>query len=132
MAGKDNLRTPTTEEARERGRKGGQASVKAHRERKAMKETIGILLSMPLTEGAGTDVEQIKNLAEARGRNITVQDAIVIAMAKKAMKGDVRAGEFLRDTIGENPKNFVEVGGNINNPFEGLSTEDLKKLIGDD
>ena len=38
MANAGNLRTPTTEEARKRGAKGGKASAEARRKRKAMKE----------------------------------------------------------------------------------------------
>ena len=46
MANNQNLKkTLTTEEARELGSKGGKASVKARRERKALKEELLLLLS---------------------------------------------------------------------------------------
>jgi hypothetical protein len=49
----------------------------------------------------------------------------VIERAKITDKGF----EVLRDTIGEKPKEDISISGNVNNPFEGLTTEELKKLI---
>ncbi len=42
-----NLKRPTSEEAREKGRRGGKASGEARRRRKALKESMEILLNMP-------------------------------------------------------------------------------------
>ena len=42
-----NLKRPTAEEAREKGRRGGKASGEARRRRKALKESMEILLNMP-------------------------------------------------------------------------------------
>lgn len=38
----------------------------------------------------------------------------------------------LKNNFGWTDKQQVEHSGNINNPFEGLSTEELRQLIGDD
>ena len=103
MAGIDNLRTPSTDEARSIGRKGGIASGKARREKKALKETLEELLSMPLHKGVQCDLDKIKNIAALKGKNITMQEAIMLAMLNKAAKGDVRAAEYVRDTIGQKP-----------------------------
>ena len=132
MAGKDNLKTPSSAEARSNGRKGGIASGKKRREKKAMKDTLADLLSMPLKDGKSADVETIKNLAALKGKNITVQEAIMLAQIQKAMKGDTKAAEYIRDTSGNKLKEGVELSGGINNPFAGLSTDELRKLIGDD
>ena len=132
MAGIDNLRTPSTDEARQRGQAGGIASGKARRDKKAMKDTLTALLSMPLKSGKAADVESIKNLAALKGKNITVQEAIMLAQIQKALKGDTKAAEYIRDTSGNKLKEAVEVSGGINNPFAGLSTEELRKLIGDE
>ena len=48
----------------------------------------------------------------------------VIERAKITDKGF----EVLRDTIGEKPKEDINISGTVNNPFEGLTTEELKKL----
>ena len=97
-----------------------------------MKETLEALLGMPLKSGKAEDIEKIKSLAALKGKNITVQEAIMLAQIQKAMKGDTRAAEFVRDSSGNKLKEAVEFSGNVNNPFEGLTTEELKKLIGDE
>ena len=121
----------TSEELRERARKGGIASGKARREKKAMRETLELLLSMALKDGAVSNLEQIKSIASLNGKNITVQDAIMLKQIQKAMKGDTRAAEYIRDTSGNKPKEGVELSGTVNNPFAGLTTEELKRLIDD-
>ena len=131
MANEENLRAPSTEEARARGAKGGVASGKARREKKAMKETLETLLSMPLEDGKADDLEQIKSIAALKGKNITVQDAIMFAQIKRALKGDTRAAEFIRDASGNKLAEAVNVNGTVSNPFAGLTTDELKKLIND-
>lgn len=98
----------TKEEARTRGRNGGIASGKARREKKAMRERLEILLSMPLKSGRSADVDEIKNFAALKGKNITVEDAMLIAQIQKALKGDTTAAAFVRDTAGQNPTTKVE------------------------
>ena len=132
MAKECKLKASSPSEARENGRKGGIASGKARREKKAMKDTLEALLSMPLKDGKCADVETIKDLATLKGKNITVQEAIMLAQIQKAMKGDTRAAEYIRDTSGNKLKESVEFSGNINNPFAELTTEELKKLVDDD
>ena len=101
MAGIDNLRTPTTEEARERGKKGGIASGKARRKRKALQETLNELFSMPIKDGKLNNLESIKSLAGIKGKNITVQEATVLAQIQKALKGDTRAAMLLIEMLGK-------------------------------
>lgn len=83
--------------------KGGKASVEARRRKKEMRDRLEMLLSMPIKDGKGADIEKIKNFASLKGKNITVEDAILIAIAQKALKGDIQAGTFIRDTVGEKP-----------------------------
>lgn len=132
MANEENLKTPSTKEARERGAKGGKASGKARREKKAMKETLEALLTMNTKEGRGDEIETIQSLAELKGKNISVQEAIMLAQIKKAIKGDTRAAEFVRDASGNKLAENVALTGNVNNPFADLTTEELKKLIKND
>lgn len=87
----------------ESGRLGGIASGKAKREKKAMKDTLATLLAMPLKDGTSDDLDEIKSIASLNGKNITVQEAIMLAQVKKAVKGDTRAAEFIRDSSGNRP-----------------------------
>jgi len=113
------------EEARKRGRAGGIASGKARREKKKMRETLEILLSMPMKTGKYTDVDSIRNFAALKGKNISVQDAIMIAQIQKAMKGDTKAAEYVRDTIGQKPVDSVDM--NMNMPVFFQGEDDLEE-----
>jgi len=86
VANIQNLKVPTSEEARENGRKGGIASGKARREKRTMAEILNLLLS----EKAGTS-------------NMNCKEAIVLRAIQQAIKGDAKARDFVRDTIGEKP-----------------------------
>lgn len=136
MANEENLIPFTSEQSREEakknGAKGGIASGKARREKKAFKETLEALLSMPMNDGDGISVDDIQNFANIKGQNISVQEAILIAQVQKAMNGDTRAAEYLRDTAGQKPSDKVEVSGQVDNPFSDLTTEELKKMVEDD
>ena len=106
----------TVEEAREKGRKGGQKSAESRRKKRAMAETMEIILTMPLKEGMVDDIESVTSNAEIEKRNVTGQAAIIAAQAKKAMKGDTRAAEFIRDLIGAK----VQVAET--SPLDGIAT----------
>lgn len=90
----------TKDEQREIARKGGIASGKARKQKKAMKDTLAILLTMPMKAEELTDIESVQGVAELTGLNVTVQEAIMLAQIKKAVKGDTRAAEFIRDSSG--------------------------------
>ena len=87
MAGKENLRPVSSkEEARERGRKGGLASGEARRKRKTLKEELLLMLSDGET-----------------------QQSVTLALIEKAMSGDTKAFEVIRDTIGERPVDKIMI-----------------------
>jgi len=105
----------TPERRAECGRKGGIASGEVRREKKAMKETIASVLRMPIKNGKSVDIESLRSFAALRGKNISVQEAIIIAQIQRAMKGDTRAAEFIRDSSGNKLKEAVKIDANINN-----------------
>ena len=98
MANKENLRVPTSSEARINGKKGGIASGESRHRRKLLRECIDELLAREYT---------------ADGRTITGSEALAAALMKKAMKGDVKAFEALRDTAGEKPVERIEANTEI-------------------
>lgn len=110
MANEQNLLRPkrdqTAKERRESARRAGKASAKARRERKEMRETFRNILDMPLKPG---DLEEIQTFQGANRLNVTVGEAIALVMASKAVKGDVKAAEFVRDTSGQRPTSQVQV-----------------------
>lgn len=105
---KNEFAKQTPEQRRENGRKGGIASGEAKRAKKAMKERLEVLLEMTMKSGRGSDIESIKNFADLKGKNITVQDAMMIAQIQKALRGDTNAAVFVRDTAGQNPTQKIE------------------------
>ena len=44
-----------------------------------------------------------------KDKNLTVNDAIVVKQVQKALKGDLNAVAFLRDTSGQKPKEDVSM-----------------------
>lgn len=109
----------TREQHSRDSRKAGIASGKARRVKKQFRETLESLLSMPMNNGKSIDIDDIKNFANIKGKNISVQEAILIAQIQKAMKGDTRAAEYVRDSIGQKPSDKVIADVNIPVMFSG-------------
>lgn len=100
MANEQNLRPPfSPKEARENGSKGGKASGKKKQERKIFREAILAVLAEPLKDKNGNE--------HPSGMN--VQEAMIRGVIGRAIKGDPRALEVIRDTIGEKPIQEVAV-----------------------
>lgn len=122
----------TREQHSEDSRRAGKASGKARRKKKAMKDAINMLLSLPLKD------EKAKAYLEYLGfeeEDMDNQLGLVISMYKEAVaKGNVQAANWIRDTAGDKPMEKVQnnVNANINNPFNGLTTEELKEMIKND
>ena len=93
--------------------KGGKAKAKKQRERKTFQETAKLILGMAVKSGEAVDISTIQSFADLNGKNMSVEEAIVLAQALKAIKGDRYAAEYLRDTAGEKPVEKVEVKQNI-------------------
>lgn len=107
--GKNAFERMTPEQRAENGRKGGLAKGEATRRRKEMKETLDILLNMPMKKGKVYTAEDIKCFADLKGKNITIDQAMMICLVQKALKGDLNAIAMIRDTVGEKPSDKVEV-----------------------
>lgn len=104
-----SLADRTTEEKREIGIKGGKASGKARREKKSMQELAKIILNMSIQNGEIHSVEDIKSIADIKGKNLSVDQAILLKQVEKALKGDLQSATFIRDTSGNGIINKVEV-----------------------
>lgn len=111
MANEQNLKsgninhTLTPEEAR----KGGINSGKARQERKSMQELAKIILGLSLKKGEVHEVEDIQSLADLQGKNLTVDQAILLKQVEKALRGDLQSASFIRDTSGNGITNKVAI-----------------------
>ena len=118
----------TPEQRAENGRKGALKAIETKRKRKAMKETLEVLLDMPMKKGNVYTAEEIKSFADLKGKNITIDQAMMICLVQKALKGDLSAIAMVRDTIGEKPAEKVEATV-TKNPFDELTADELRALI---
>lgn len=85
----------TPEERRERASKAGKASVEARRRKKALRECLTELLE--------------KEYATESGGKASGADLISVKLFRRAVDGEIKAFEVIRDTIGEMPTQRVEV-----------------------
>lgn len=97
----------STEEARERGRNGGYKSGKVRRDKRKLKNVLEVLLSMEATDDMKNKVLSI--MPEMELDDITFKDLAAISLIGQAVKGNTKAFEVMRDTLGEKPKDKVEV-----------------------
>lgn len=61
-------------------------------------------------------------------KEITLIEAISLGIFSQAMKGDIRAAEFIRDTMGEKPATNVNVTTENATTLSALTTEQLLAL----
>ena len=107
--GKNAFARMTPEQRAEYGRKGAEKANETRRKRKEMRETLDILLNMPLKKGKVYSAEEIKSFADLKGKNITIDQAMMITLVQKALKGDLNAITMVRDTVGEKPTDKMEI-----------------------
>lgn len=79
----------------ERALKANQKSHEAKRAKKTFKEEF--------------EAELASMVQGKDGSTTTVKNAITKQVVQKALKGDLRAAEYIRDTIGEKPVEQIEV-----------------------
>ena len=118
--------TLTEEEQRNKSQKGGKASAKKRQQNKTFKEIISNFL-----DGQVSD-ERLKQQMIDFGfadKEVSNKSCAVFALWKEAIKGNTKAFELLRDTIGEKPQEKVNISGEVNNPFSGMTTEELRKIL---
>lgn len=98
MANDSNLKPfseLTEEEQREIRKKGGKASVEARRRKRDLRIALEMLLE--------------KDFQDKSGNTITGTEAITAKLFEQAMKGNVKAFETIRATVGQDPVQKVEV-----------------------
>lgn len=111
--------------------KGGKIAQANRRRRKNMQEIAARVLAMDLK-----DADEIREALKEGGMtdpDINYAAGIVMVQTKKAMHGDTKAAEFVRDTSGQKPVDGLVVGNLDERPFETLNfsemTEDQLRLL---
>lgn len=91
------------EEASANGRKGGIISGEVRRAKKTMREMLEILMEQTV---------------ERDGKQVTRNEVMMAKMIERAMGGNIKAAEFVRDTSGQKPDQVVAVKEIKTIPFE--------------
>ena len=117
----------TESEKAEFHRQGGIASGQSKRRRKTFAETLRAVLASEYP------VEEAKRKLQDMGLDGTWMDQLSQAQVDKASRGDTEAFRAVRDTIGENPRQAVDVGL-TSGPVSGmdltqLSDDQLRAMI---
>lgn len=103
MANENNL-IPFNErsesEVRELNRKGGINSGKTRRQKKTLAEIARWALDLSVDRGDVIDSEEIQSFAEVKGAALTAGEIATLVQMQKALKGDQKAFEIIRDTAG--------------------------------
>ncbi len=93
---------------------GGKALQATLRQRRTFAEAISTVLAQKPSQKVRDELE-----LDSTADNL---DAVIAAMLKQAQKGNVKAGDFLRDTIGEKPTDKLEAS------VETMTAEDREMM----
>ena len=112
MANEQNLKPCEYKFTQEEAKKGGIASGESRRRKKLLRECLDELLAKEYT---------------SEGKTLTGSEALAVTLMKKAMKGDVKAFEVLRDTAGEKPVEKVMMAD-----VEQSVIDDVERMVNDE
>ena len=118
MANEENLVPFTSEQSREEavknGRKGGIASGIARRQSADIRKRLREIVNMPLNDG---DIKDIKTLADAKGANLSISDAIVVKLVTMALSGNIKAMNKVTELLGNDPTEAQEAPQSVTSGF---------------
>lgn len=103
------------EKQKELRAKGGRATGAKKREKKKLREMLEVFLE--------------KKTQDENGNTITTGEAVTLALIKKCLKGDVKAFEVLRDTIGQKP--IEEVKNTQTVQVVNINKKDIENILKD-
>ena len=115
MANEQNLRPSEYKLSQEEAKKGGLASVEARRRKKDLRLALELLLEKDFQD-------------KETGKTVSGADLISFQLFKKATKGDVRAFETIRSTVGQDPVQKVMIA----EVDQDIIDEVEKAVLGDD
>lgn len=112
--GRRSFNQMDAETLREISHKGGVAVQKLHGERKTARESLERILTLKISDGILEGADIPSDLAERLKRdnpNATLYDLIQMVAVGKAVGGNMKAYELIRDTHGDKPKDEVKIEG---------------------
>lgn len=97
-------------------RKGAEAINKLHGEKKTAKESLSKILTLKVTDEIIENADVDPAVAEKLKRDnpdATLYDLIQAVAVGRALEGNIKAAEYVRDTHGDKPIERVEVTENV-------------------
>lgn len=116
-------RSTTPEQRREWASKAGKASAAKRYQHKLQKDILKDILSLEC------DDQEAVNALKALGLDESFANAANLAVLRRAVKGDVESLRYIRDTIGEKPRDGLEIGNLDGKP---LATIDMSTMTDDE
>lgn len=108
------------EEASKRGKVGGPASQDTQQTRRSIKEILEELSKKTVT------AEEAEEYGLKEGT--TLLEAANLAQIRRAMRGDTKAAEYVRDTLGEKPSENINANINQVTPEQMELLEEFKRI----
>ena len=129
-----NLFKEGEERTREMARKGGKASGEARRKRKKLKDSLEIILTMPIDKGKIKELESIKTFKDIGKANINVQDSLLHSLIVTAMMGGKdgnAAMKLIYEILGEQeePNSPTQVTSVYDTSFLKEKTDEELRLL---
>ena len=109
MANEQNLIPGGYKLSQEEASRGGKASGRARKKRKMFKQLFNELLAGELTPELAEALNEKSNALGIDTSGFTVAEYIGLAQVVKAVGGDTKAFEVIRDTVGEKPVDKQEM-----------------------
>ena len=113
---KYNFAALDPEKRKEISRKGGEAIQKLHGEKKSAKQSLEKILTLKVDDEilAAADVpEELIQKLRRDNPNATLYDLIQLVAVGRAVSGNMKAYELIRDTHGDKPIERLEVTENV-------------------
>lgn len=123
----------TTANAAEMGRRGGIAAQKTLAKKKQLRDCLKLIMSLP----PGDRNKQKLVDAGVPDTEMSNQMLLAMAMFQKAIKGDVRAAEYIRDLTGQQPETKLDKARTrlmnaqakaLKKQIEGVGSSEITKL----
>lgn len=122
------------ERLKEISRKGAQATHKIRAEKKTARQALEKILSMNVTDEIIYGAELPTELAEQLKKyhpDATLYDLMQLVALGRALDGDMRAAEYVRDTYGDRPTNKVDIATDAMSDADRLLLEQINARLCD-
>lgn len=92
---------------------GGKAGSKVRKEKKELKDKLKIAMSLSLRPGPVTSLSDVDSFDFAKDMNMTLEDRMILQIARKAANGDPNLYLLYREELGQNPVEIRKVEATV-------------------